>query len=372
MPGSLSKVFWLGLKELASLRRDPVLLLLILYSFSFAVYSVATGAKMELTNASIAIADEDRSELSRSLAAALLPPYFQAPVEIEIAEIDAALDSGRHTFVIDIPPSFERDLLAGRRPAVQVNVDATAMSQAGAGARYIEAVVARETRLLLARQEATADLPVELVLRHGFNPNLDSVRFNAVMQVINSITILSIVLVGAAVIREREHGTLEHLLAMPVTALEVMLAKVWANGLVVLLAAAASLLLVVQGGLAVPLAGSLGLFLGGAGLYLFSVTSLGILLATVARTMPQFGLLAIPVFVVMHLLSGATTPLDAMPRLLQSLMQAAPSTHFVAFAQAVLYRGAGLEIVWPSLSVMTALGALFFLAALARFRRMLR
>ncbi|MDZ7811498.1 MAG: ABC transporter permease [Arhodomonas sp.] len=177
-------------------------------------------------------------------------------------------------------------------------------------------------------------------------------------------TDLSIVLVGAAVIREREHGTLEHLLVMPLTATEIMLSKVWANGAAVLLAASVSLYAVVQWWLGVPVAGSVGLFLAGAALYLFSTTALGILLATLARSMPQFGLLAIPVFVVMILLSGATTPMQAMPELLQHLMQALPAPHFVRFAQAVLYRGAGPAIVWPDLAAIAGLGAVFFAAAL--------
>lgn len=361
-------VLWLGLKELASLRRDPVMLVLIVYAFSIAVYSVAQGLKMEVSNASIAVADEDGSTLSRALTDAFLPPYFREPALIAPGDIDRVMDAGRYTFVVDIPPRFQADVLAGRRPAVQVNVDATAMSQAGNGARYIQQIVTEETRRFVARGTPDTELPVELLTRVRFNPNLQGHWFTAVMQVINSITILSIVLVGAAVIREREHGTLEHLLVMPLTATEIMLSKVWANGAAVLLAASVSLYAVVQWWLGVPVAGSVGLFLAGAALYLFSTTALGILLATLARSMPQLGLLAIPVFVVMILLSGATTPMEAMPELLQDLMQALPAPHFVRFAQAVLYRGAGPAIVWPDLAAIAGLGVVFFAAALHRFR----
>lgn len=361
-------ILWLGLKELASLRRDPVMLLLVAYAFSLAVYSVAHGLKMEVNNASIAVADEDGSTLSRAVYDALLPPYFREPVLIEPGAIDRVMDAGRYTFVIDIPPRFQADVLAGKRPAVQVLVDATAMSQAGHGARYLRQVITGETERFLRRGAVAPTPPVDLLTRVRFNPNLEGRWFTAVMQVINSITILSIVLVGAAVIREREHGTLEHLLAMPLRPVEIMLAKIWANGVAVLLAAAASLYAVVQWWLGVPVAGSVGLFLAGAALYLFSTTTLGILLATLARSMPQFGLLAIPVFVVMILLSGATTPMQAMPELLQQIMQALPAPHFVRFAQAVLYRGAGSSIVWADLASIAGLGIVFFALALYRFR----
>lgn len=87
--------------------------------------------------------------------------------------------------------------------------------------------------------------------------------------------------------------------------------------------------------------------------------------------MPQFGLLALPVLVIMYLLSGGMTPLESMPIWLQDVMQLAPSTHFVAFSQAVLYRAAGIEIVWPQLLALAAIGIGYFLVALWRFRKML-
>jgi len=148
-----------------------------------------------------------------------------------------------------------------------------------------------------------------------------------------------------------------------------MIAKIWANGLVIVIAATLSLKLVVQGVLDVPIAGSISLFVTGTLIYLFSVTSLGIFLATLARSMPQFGLLAFPVFIVMNLLSGGTTPLDSMPEVLQQLMQLSPSTHFVSFAQSILYRGAGFDVVWPDFLAVTVIGMIFFFGALVRFRK---
>jgi ABC-2 type transport system permease protein len=148
-----------------------------------------------------------------------------------------------------------------------------------------------------------------------------------------------------------------------------MLAKVWANGLVVLIGAALALWLMVHGLLGVPIAGSVRLFLVGTILYLASATSLGILLATLARSMPQFGLLFILVVLPMIILSGGNTPLESMPEGLQRFMEAFPSTHFVRFAQAILYRGAGFNVVWPDFAAVAGIGALFFAVALLRFRK---
>jgi len=369
MSAFLGNTFRLGIKELRSLLADPVLLLLIVYTFTFAVYSVATGVKFEVQNASIAVVDEDQSEVARRIRGALLPPFFKEPVSIPFNEIDTAMDSGRFVFVIAIPPNFEKDLLAGRSPEIQLDVDATAMTQAGNGAVYLQNIISQEVTNFAQRREDGSSLPINLVVRAKFNPNLESTWFTAVMQVINNITILSVILTGAALIREREHGTVEHLLVMPVTPQEIMLAKIWANGLVIVVAAVLSLLFVVQAFLQVPIAGSVALFVLGAVFYLFSVTALGIVLATFASSMPQFGLLVMPVLVIMNLLSGSTTPMESMPIWLQWVMQLSPSTHFVAFSQAVLYRGAGPEIVWPSLVSMATISAAFFVLAHLRFRK---
>jgi ABC-2 type transport system permease protein len=169
--------------------------------------------------------------------------------------------------------------------------------------------------------------------------------------------------------RERERGTVEHLLVLPVRPAEIMTAKVLANGLVIIVATALSLKLVVQRLLDIPVAGSVPLFLLGTAIYLFSGTALGIFLATLARSMPQFGLLAFPVFMLMILLSGGITPVQSMPQWLQNLMQFSPSTHFVSLAQAILYRGAGFDVVWRQFAAITAIGAVFFLTALLRFRK---
>ncbi|MFA5915935.1 MAG: ABC transporter permease [Burkholderiales bacterium] len=365
----LHNIWHLGIKELRSLARDPIFMILIFWAFSIGVYLAATGVSMELRNAPIAVVDEDQSELSQRIVNAFYGPYFRKPDLIALDRIDRGMDSGRYTFVLDIPPGFSSHVFAGRQPALQLNVDATQMSHAFIGAGYINSIVNGEIEEYLRRYRSVTPLPVDLVTRMQFNPNLTSSWFASVMEIINNITMLSMVLAGAALIREREHGTIEHLLVMPVTRLEIMLAKIWANGLVVLVAAALSLYLVVKGALGVPIAGSLSLFLCGTVIYLFSSTSLGILLATVARSMPQFGLLLILVLLPLQILSGASTPRESMPAIVQNVMLFAPTTHFVSFAQAILYRGAGLDIVWPQFLATAVIGAFFFGGALVRFRK---
>jgi ABC-2 type transport system permease protein len=251
---------------------------------------------------------------------------------------------------------------------LQLDIDATAMSLAGNGAVYVESIVLRE--IAAFQDGAAADtLPFQVITRAAFNPNLSSQSFMGLMELTQNITVIAIILTGAALIREREHGTIEHLLVMPVSPFEIMCAKIWANGTAVLAATILSLYAVVRGVLAIQLAGSVPLFLAGTALYLFAATSLGIFLATLARSMPQFGLLSIPIFIVMNLLSGAATPLESMPEWLQIVMQGSPSTHFVKFTQSVLFRGAEIDLVWRQLLPIGLIGSILFAVAWVRFRR---
>jgi ABC-2 type transport system permease protein len=367
----ISNVLHLGVKELASLASDMVLAFFVIYSFSFSIYSEATGITTEVKNAPIAIVDLDRSVLSTRIADALLQPYFRRPVLIDGSTVDQLMDEGRYPFVLDIPPRFEVDVLSGRDPAAQLNIDATAMTQAAVGGGYISSIVQQETTNYLHSRGIERELPVRSVERAFFNPNLEGVWHNAINALMENLTMLTILLVGAAVIRERERGTIEHLLVMPIRAHEIAAGKIWANALVVAVFGTLSLLIVIEGILRVPIEGSIPLFVVGMATYLYAIASLGILLATIANTMPQFALLAIPVFLTLNMLSGGPSPLEAMPELLQVALQISPAMHFVKFTESVLCRGAGIELVWPHLVAIVVLGAIFLAVALARFRRML-
>lgn len=367
-----SNVFNLGVKELRGLQRDWMLLILIVHAFTLAIYTASRAMPETLNKAPVAIVDEDLSPLSERITTAFRPPYFSLPHTITAAEMDRRMDAGLDTFALNIPPNFQRDLLAGRQPTIQLNIDATRMTQAFSGSGYIQSIVAGEINEFTQRYRARTTAPIELVLRSRFNPELNKAWFGAVMDLINNVTMLSIILTGAALIREREHGTIEHLLVMPVTPAEIMTGKVWSMALVVLVATALSLIFVIQGLLAVPIDGSVPLFLAGAALHLFATTSMGIFLATIAGSMPQFGLLLMLVLLPLQMLSGGTTPRESMPEFVQVVMSAAPNTHFVSLAQAILYRGAGLDVVWPQFLALFGIGSILFVLALRRFRAMLQ
>lgn len=367
--GGGQNILWLGIKELKSLLSDAILVLFVIYAFTFTVYSQATGTSNEVNNASIAFSDEDNSALSKELRNAFFPPRFQRPELIRAADVEDAMDRGLFMFAVSIPPNFESDLRSGRKPDVQVSIDATAMQQAGIGAGYINNILNQRVASYMSRSDPAPQQSVNLIVRKMFNPNGVSAWFTSVVAIINQLTLLTIVLTGAAVIREREHGTLEHLLVMPLSAFQIAIAKVWANALVILIATAMSLYLIVQMVLKVPFAGSHLLWFLGVIQYLFFATALGIFLGTISRSMAQFALLIILVVLVLQLLSGGSTPVESQPGWLQKGTYLLPTRHFVSFSQVIIYRGGGFWAVWKHFAVVTGVGLAFFVYAVSLFRK---
>lgn len=366
---SLSNIFWLGTKELRTLSKDLMMILFIIYSFGVSIYMQSTGAGETVNNASVAIVDEDNSSLSRSIAGLFYPPYFQTAKSIRAADIDRAMDQGLYTLVVVIPPRFEADVRKGRDVEVQVNVDATAVQQASLGAGYIESMVTNEVKRYRQQTEQTTGLSADLVIRRAFNPNGTQSWFRAIVGLADQLSMLIIILTGAALLREREHGTIEHLLVMPLTAFEIALAKVWSNGLVIIVGFICSLLFVVQGLLDVPIAGSRGLLLLGTVIYVFATAAIGIFLGTLARTMAQFALLMMMTVMPMMMLSGGMSPIESQPQWVQYVTWFFPSRHYVSFMQAIVYRGAGLDIVWKEFLTVLVMGVTFLALSLLLFRR---
>lgn len=370
MTQCIKNIYQLGIKELRGFVKDPVLMCLIIFSFTIQIITIADASKDSIHDAAIAVVDEDNSQLSQHLVDSLIPPHFIQPIYISNAEIDEKLDSGVVTFVLVFPHNFQKDVLAGYNPAIQLNVDATRMSQAFIGSGYIQTIFSQELARFLSKDKA-APTVVNLVTRNRFNSNLTSAWFGAIMQIVSSITMLAIILTGSAIIRERERGTLEHLMVLPITPFQIMASKIWSMGVIVLIATTSSMLFIIRGYLGIPILGSVPLFLLGTALHIFAVTSIGIFLACVAQSMPQLGMLMILVLIPMDMLSGGSTPQESMPEAIRFIMAFSPTTHFVALSQTVLFRGAGLDVVWKQFAWLFGIGAVLFSFSLTRFRKSL-
>lgn len=160
MPG-LYRIYKLTLKELLTLYRDKMMFFFIIYSFSFAIYLAAGAASMELKNVPVAFVDEDRSMLSQRVIESFYEPRFMPPEIIEYEEVDNFMDRGIYTFIVILPEGMQKDLALGEIPQIQLNIDATRMSQAGIGAGYISQMISEE--FVRYKKIAPSQPPIELI-----------------------------------------------------------------------------------------------------------------------------------------------------------------------------------------------------------------
>lgn len=364
----LRHLWVLGIKELLSLARDPFMVGLLIYAFTAHIIIAGQGATTDVRDATLAIVDEDRTPLSRSMADALREPLFRRPVALSFGAMDDLVDQGRFTFVLIVPPHFTRDLLDGARPSLALVVDATAVGQAYVGATHIGAILQDEVARYLTGRSWAETGAVEPVVRVRFNPNRESNWYESLSALLMMLAQLSMLLPGVALLREREHGTIEHLLVMPVGPIEIMLSKVWANGLVVLALTWLSLVAVVHGFFGAPIQGSVALFLLGAACFQFTTAALGITIASMTETVPQYALMSVLVVTPMCFLSGGYTPLESLPDWMQAVTALSPLTYFNRIANAIVFRGAGFGALAQDFAIMTGLGLALFALSAARFR----
>jgi len=370
------RLFVMTRKELLQLGRDAPLLLFLLYSFSLSVYVSGAGIAMQLNNASLVVHDGDHSESSRELIHRFREPYFRFDGEVrDPKEGMARLDQGTAMVFLDIPPRFHESIL-GREPvAVQLQVDTTNAPQGLSAASYAARIVGgfsfdfARSRLGAASGDDMRMPVVNSAHRVWFNQDQDETWFQSISHILRMITLFGFLLPAAAMVREKEHGTVEQLLVSPITPFQIMLSKVLAMTLVILAATALAMVTVLKPVFGVPIKGSVSLFFLVTTLYSFTIAGLGLFAATVTKNQAQVGMLALLVISPMLLLSGITTPFEAMPPWVQSLMMLSPLRYYIDVTYGVLLKGVGIELLWDSILAMALLGGVLFGMGMWRFRR---
>lgn len=366
----------LTVKELLQLSRDPVLMLFIAYLFTANVYIQGTSVTFQLARAAMLVRDGDRTAASRELIHRFRPPYFRFDGQIGRDEEGLRrLDRGDAMVVLDIPPGFEKSLLRGESVSVQMQVDATDTVPGFLAASYGARITAQYGReIALARQGFGPDdlrsMPsVTAEPRVWFNPNQEETWFIPIVELLEAITLIAILLPTAAMVREKERGTVEQLLVSPLSPTQIMLSKVIAMAVVVVTGMTLTLFGVLRPVFGIPLRGNLALFYLITIVYVFASAGLGLFAATVARNLAQVGLLTLLLAMPIIVLSGLSTPPEAMPGWLRVATLASPLRHYIDAAFGVLLKGAGFDLLWDSVLAMSLLGGLVFSFGVWRFRR---
>lgn len=379
--GVLGSAWWrrLGVmtaKEVRQLLRDPILLGFMAFIFTVNIYLQGGSVSMQLNRAAMVVLDADHSAQSRELIHRFRPPYFRLDGEVGSArEVIGLLDRGQVMLSLDIPPGFGKAMQRGEPAAVQLQVDATHPMPAYLATSYAAQIVGQFSLAAALEREGLSienldELPMVINdQRAWFNPNQKDTWFMPISELLEGITLFAILLPAAAMVKEKERGTIEQLLVSPLTPFQIMFPKVLAMTLVILLGTSLSLFAILGPVFEVPMRGNLALFYVATTLYIFTNAGIGLYIATVARNLAQVGLLSILVLGPILLLSGLWTPPEAMPVWMRWATLASPMRHFIDVGYGILLKGAGLDVLWDSVLAIALLGALVLVLGMHRFRR---
>jgi ABC-2 type transport system permease protein len=362
-------------KELVQLFKDRALFAYTVFIFTLDVMLAAGAASVELQRAPLAVVQAPPVAAARDLVGRFRPPYFDVRHQVDEREASALLDRGDVRAVLVLPGHFQDDLALGRQTEVQLLVDTAQANQGFLVSSYAARITAEfgaawAERALLRERIDPARLPqLRADVRFAHNASLNETWFNTVSEWLTMITIAAIVLPAAALVRARAPGTIEQLLVAPLAPLQVVLSKVLAMVLVMLVGTAVAVLGVMHAGYGVPLRGSVALFFAMVALFTMACAGVGIVASGFARNSGQMSLIVILVVVPMVMLSGTWNMVESMPSWLQWLTELSPLRHFIVLAYGILIRGVGLDVLWPALAKMLALGAGLFVIGVLRFRR---
>jgi ABC-2 type transport system permease protein len=359
------------IKELIQFTRDAVLVIATIYLFTFRIYVAGSGAGLSLNNAALRIHDSDHSAISRELISRFRQPYFRFDGEIHNEkEAIPLLDKGKAMVILDIPPNFQKDLLSGRHADVQMLVDNSNSILGFLASSYGAQIVADFSQEIAMRNMGLKQMPViKDKHRVWYNPNQKKEWFMPLSELLTAITLLAMVLPAAAMVREKERGTIEQLLVSPLTPFQIMFPKVLAMIFVILIGTVMSVFLVLEPFFHVPIRGNFILFLIVTVLYVFTSSGIGIFISTIAKNLSQVAMLTILIMLPILFLSGSTTPPEAMPGWLRVAVNFSPLYYYIEASYGIFLKGMGLNILWLKILKMTALGLVVFGIGMWRFRK---
>jgi len=356
----LSRIWSIVAKEFIQVRRDPRTLAIVLIMPVMQLILFGYAINTAVDHIATIVLDQARDAQSRRFLAGFFNTgYFDSVGEADsLEQVRAAIDAGQARVGIVLPPSFSRDLLAGRMPTAQVLVDGSDPNTA-------------QTALLVSGTLASrGDMSVDIRPLVLYNPGMQSVNFMIPGLLGLILQFQTLLLTAFAVVRERERGTLEQLVVTPIKPWELMLGKI----LPFVVLAFANVLLASAIGrfwFGVEFAGSYPLLLLLAGLFVLSSLGLGLLISTISQTQTQAMQVALFVMLPSILLSGFVFPREGMPFVIRELGLLIPLTYFLEILRGIILKGVGVEVLWPQVLALVAFGAAVFGLSANRFHKTL-
>jgi ABC-2 type transport system permease protein len=368
---ALLRILALTRKELLAVLKDPRSRFSLLVPPILQCLIFGYAATYDLNDVPYAVLDQDRSAASSALLARLDgSDVFRRVATLSwVADIQTVINQRRALLVIQIPYDFERRLLAGQPADVQLIADGRNSNTAGTAVGYVGTIV-EAFNADWQQTHGQRGLPIHVAMRAWYNPNLET-RWNMIPGLIGTLTMLQTLLLAAmSVAREREQGTFDQLLVTPFRPVEIMAGKALPSMLVGMVQAT-TILLVAQLWFRIPFAGSFVALYAGLSLFLLAAVGIGLLVSSVAATMQQAMLFSFVLVMPFTLLSGLTTPLSSMPKVLQDITLVNPLRYAIDIVQRVYLEGAGISLLLPDLWPLAAIAAVTLAAAAWIFRHRL-
>jgi ABC-2 type transport system permease protein len=362
-------------KEFIQVLRDPRMKALIFIMPVIQLIMFGYAVTTDVDHIKTAVCDLDKSPQSRALIERFTASgYFTVVDRTDRPErLGELLDRGKATIGIQINRGFADDLRSGRQAAIQTIIDGTDSNTGTVAMDYAQRITqefskARAAPIELTQLAQAQTNPIELRSRAWFNPDLKSRYYNVPGVIAVVVLLISLLLTAMAIVREREIGTMEQLMVTPIRSFELILGKT----LPFVLISFIDVLVVTAIGVSwfhVPIQGSLGLLLFGAGLYLMSTIGIGLFISTISQTQQQALMSSFFFYLPAVLLSGFMFPISNMPEPAQWLTYLNPLRYFLVIIRDIFLKGSGLEILWPQFAALAVLGTALLLISSLRFKK---
>lgn len=359
----MSRVFWAIVgKELLAFIRSWQLVLVVLYSFSINVYISGSGIEIKPSNVAVGYVDYTGGGISQNILTRLHAPEFLPPRRFTSQEtLSRAIYDKEIIVGIVFDPDFEKQWRKEQKSQINVLLDATAASQAYTTLGYLQDIVL---------DTAAPNIPIEIASHKLFNENADNHTFMALTELLSIITMLTVILTAIVFVREKEQGTWDIMLLMPVDPKLIILAKSFSQIVIVMVGVVISLGFIVFGIFSTPVNGSFWAYMLLTFFYVWASAGIGLFIAAVARDVMQVAQLSIIVMMPLIFLSGAWTPIYAMHPVLQILSLFSPLRYYIEGTESIFYRGTEWMDLWPYFLGVISVGGIMYLIGFRKIGRL--
>ncbi len=358
-------------KEFIQFWRDPALLAIVVYSFTVDVFLAGEGITLEVRNYPVAIWDLDHSQVSTKLIERIRLPEFRMVEQVhERSRIDHLLNSGTALMVIVIPKDFARNVHHHPPATLQVLIDGTNSTSGTIALAYLSRIIS-ELGHEITRQAADPRQTVRIGMepRIWFNPNLENSWYISLSELMSISTMITILLPAAALVREKQYGTIEQLLVSPLRPWEIMTSKLVPMTCIVVTFSYMCCRLILEGSFGLKPAGNMTIFLAATAIYVFPMSGMGLLIATLVKNLAQTILVVLVASLPILFLSGTWTPPEAMPHWLQWAMKLSPLNYYLNIGYAIYFKGTGFSYLYRDFLALAGLGSIIFLVSIWQTRR---